>query len=252
MADANAPERLPTETPSEPRERWYSARDGVTLGPLSRAELVEKTRSGEIRPHDRVWNASFPEWVDARAVPGLFVLEVSADSGGGAPKGRVWVVSDALPLVLLGGVILCFLVYFGHDLAGETAQEAKLIGAGESYAVEICNNTEDARVFAAVAYYDDLRDDWVARGWFPQAQGECQLAVKNLKPPIYVYAETKDGSARWGDDVSGMEFCIAKHAGFVVRQKDCNGLEGAGSRRQRFKALKLNGRGGTHTWDLSQ
>ena len=122
----------------------------------------------------------------------------------------------------------------------------------DTYAVEICNSTTEARLYAAVAYFDPLKRDWVARGWFAEDQGACQTAVKNIRAPIYVYAETKDGAARWADAAGGRTFCLASRAAFALRQDDCDGVPGRELRRAAFKLLKVNGRGGVHTWDLTE
>lgn len=246
--------------------RWYLARSGgEPEGPFTTAELAAQARTGTLTPSDRVWTPEFPEWVDAASVPALYPVAV--------PDLRpppLAVLSDALPLVILCGVILCFLVYFGRSLPGlaemtTMATPAKLVESGRTaatfvaeadgddvYAVEICNHTKEERLYAAVAYFDPLKNDWVARGWFPEDQGDCIVAIKNLRAPIYVYAETKDGASRWSEERGSREFCIEARSAFALRQNDCGAFTGGKIRRQKFKELRLSGKGGTHTWDLTE
>ena len=262
------------------RERWYFAREGVTSGPMSLQRLAALYRAGDVRAYDRVWNPKFPEWVDAQDVPGL--RDFAPPFGAGHKQGMTShpqrsvagdaMVSDRLPLVVLGAIVACFAIYFGQFFPESADFEAKLLGAGsaakdtaafdaltdedrsdhEIYSLEICNSTHEPRLYAAVAYYDEERGDWIARGWFPEDQGACQAAIKNLKAPIYVYAESKDGQAKWGDDGAGQEFCIPNEKAFVIRQKECGYLGGDLLRKQRFRRVKLSGHGGPTTWDLTE
>lgn len=240
-------------------ERWYIARGLAPIGPLTRAELQAQAQSGELKPGERVWTAEFPEWVEAERIKFLFPL-----NGDATAPFRV--VSDSLPLMILGGVVLCFLVYFGRsgpapslaakalsEAAAETTPPLALEASGDdTYAVEICNSTRESRLYAAVAYYDPLAHEWMTRGWFAEDQGACQIAIKNVRAPIYVYAETRDGEARWSDETRGREFCMAARGAFAVAQSKCDELQATGLRRQKFKVLRVNGRGGTHTWDLTE
>lgn len=156
------------------------------------------------------------------------------------------VPSDVLPLAVMAGIVICFMLHFGtrllKQLEADQTMPARPRTALGAYDLEICNGTSRGRVYVAVAYFDPLRNDWVARGWFPQRQGECQLTMRKLVPPVYVFAETEDGQARWGEGETGrgavMEFCINRDKAFVEGQARCAPGEG---KRQRFAELSLSG-----------
>lgn len=185
---------------------------------------------------------------------------------------------DRLPLWILAGLVLTELVYFGAGAmrpAGAPALTDVSLSAhpgvadakaGDVFDLEICNHTSEGRVFVAVAYYDAARTEWVARGWYPHSQGSCQVTLKSLKPPVYVYGETKDGHGRWGDAANAddtREFCINKAGPFVRGQRDCNAGQDAHARvrRQRFMRLELapasmvrkdETSAPTHVWELTE
>jgi hypothetical protein len=50
----------------------YYVREGQQFGPISSKKLKQFAASGWLRPHDMVWSASFPSWVPAAKVKGLF------------------------------------------------------------------------------------------------------------------------------------------------------------------------------------
>ncbi len=189
---------------------------------------------------------------------------------------------DRLPLWILAGLVLTELVYVAalavrvpsSDGRGMPARAAGFVGdepddedtAVTAFDLEVCNHTDAARVFIAVAYYDVARTDWVARGWYPQNQGDCQVTLRSLKPPVYVYAETKDGRGRWGDAApaeTSREFCIHHSGPFVRGQRDCTGRADDDDRlrRQRFMRLELAPASMTrrspsgapmHVWELTE
>ena len=51
---------------------WYYSAGGAPVGPVAFAELKAAAAAGTVRPDDLVWRDGTPEWVAARAVPGLF------------------------------------------------------------------------------------------------------------------------------------------------------------------------------------
>lgn len=52
---------------------WHFARDGKTVGPLEKYEMVDRAARGEFGPDDLVWHPDFgTEWRRARTVGGLF------------------------------------------------------------------------------------------------------------------------------------------------------------------------------------
>lgn len=88
--------------------------------------------------------------------------------------------------------------------------------------LHICNRSKQDKVYAAIAAYDPALQRLVARGWFPQMAGECRAVMRDLVPPIYVYAETQDGQRQWRDQ-NGAEFCIRSDTAFVTSPSTCAG-----------------------------
>lgn len=88
--------------------------------------------------------------------------------------------------------------------------------------LHLCNHSRESKLYAAVAAYDPVLGQVVARGWFPQHAGQCRPVLANLMPPIYVFAESKDGSQRWqGQD--GPQFCLEGDGPFTTSARDCVG-----------------------------
>ncbi|OHB80009.1 MAG: hypothetical protein A2W31_11080 [Planctomycetes bacterium RBG_16_64_10] len=52
-------------------EHWFYISQGTKYGPLTFDILQQRSRSGELRPTDRVWSSSTPKWSQARQVKGL-------------------------------------------------------------------------------------------------------------------------------------------------------------------------------------
>ncbi len=74
---------------------WHFAKNGQTVGPMERLELVERAHRGEFGPDDLVWHADFgQEWRPARTIEGLFVMAgeappAAAGTGGLTPNGEL-------------------------------------------------------------------------------------------------------------------------------------------------------------------
>lgn len=58
---------------------WYYASNGQQQGPVSREQLIELHRSGQVKDSDLVWNDSMTDWAPFGSV---------ADLGGGAPAAE--------------------------------------------------------------------------------------------------------------------------------------------------------------------
>lgn len=249
-----------------PTDRWYASIENGRHGPMTFAELVHLAEVGRLQPTDHVWQPDYPEWVEARSVPHLGVL--SAEVPVVKPPNRVW-PSDTLPLWVLSGVVLCFVLHFGQRRFGEEQALSAKSSPGEgrggpalvatstkevpSVEVRICNHTETPKLYTSIAYYDNLRGDWVARGWYPVGEGKCLTAMRNVVPPVFVYAESKDGTAFWGGEgEEAAKFCLDGEGGFVLPQKTCDSAAAPESlRHEDFRELKLQGSGGVQTWELS-
>lgn len=202
----------------------------------------------------------------------------------GSDPSQAKLPSDRLPLLIVGLLACCYVIYFASAWfarlptlhgpllakANIASPEAKVSEAAtlappivlqqgideqDEYDIEVCNYSHAELVYVAIAYFDQHLGDWVARGWYPQAFGECRLVLRNLTGPIFAYGETKDGQSRWGDEGEGQDFCIDAEAGFVLAQSTCVSSVVASplrsEKRQRFKRLTLSGRGGVHTWELT-
>jgi GYF domain 2 len=64
--------------------RWYYAQDGEPLGPMPRAEVVQRIRRRRDQPHF-VWTDGMADWRDARTMTQFAVaLQVQRSAGGGA------------------------------------------------------------------------------------------------------------------------------------------------------------------------
>ena len=158
-------------------------------------------------------------WVDdanALAARG-FVMNPSVP--GKIPDGPV--------LVSLGFLTSLFLIVM-------LGSAPSVRGAGEDRRLELhlCNHSSEPQIFAAVAAYDPLLRRVVARGWFPQQRGQCRPVLANLRPPIYVFAESQDGARRWQGE-SGPDFCFSGDRPFTTAVTDCQGD------RRRFRAVEL-------------
>lgn len=53
-------------------ERWFFAQNRKKIGPLSLAQLLELSVTGQLQPNDMVCAEGSPRWVQAASVPGLF------------------------------------------------------------------------------------------------------------------------------------------------------------------------------------
>jgi uncharacterized membrane protein len=245
---------------------WFIARGPQMTGqagPFTLDELRQAAADGALSAGDRIRRG---DWLAWRGAEGLGEIAASLPARASDVRRSH---ADRLPLRLLAGIVTCFVLHFGLAARNGAGPSASLSaaaapapqGADAPFDLEICNLTAAERVYVAVAYFDRARRDWVARGWFPQKQGECQVAIQRLTPPVYVYGETKDGSARWGDDeAEGLEFCIEGHGAFVLGQRGCDTGAGnagalgaaAGRRLQRFKRVRFTGEGSLHRWELTE
>jgi tetratricopeptide (TPR) repeat protein len=52
--------------------QYHYLREGQQFGPVSAEQLRQMATSGWLRPHDLVWTATFPGWVPASKVKGLY------------------------------------------------------------------------------------------------------------------------------------------------------------------------------------
>jgi uncharacterized membrane protein len=169
--------------------------------------------------------------------------------GGDAPAAFP---SDKLPLTVLAGLVMCAAIYLlaaGRSLspgAAATGLSARL--GAPTRDVEVCNRAGAGRLYVAFAYYDRLQGDWVARGWFPQDDGGCRVVMMNLEPPVYVYAETRDGERHWDGGGDGRDFCINAQDGFIVNQRRCLTAHGSGLAFRHFRRLASTGR---DVWEIT-
>lgn len=53
-------------------QRWYYARGGQKIGPVTSQELRYLAASGSLQPADLVWTEGMAEWKEAQSVVGLF------------------------------------------------------------------------------------------------------------------------------------------------------------------------------------
>src|SRR5262249_11235354 len=87
------PMRMPAPRPNPPI--CYSPRDRKRVGPVTFEQLLERARAGEVAPHELVWQEGTPQWVEARAVDGLYPtpppLPPLASSDSPAPGGETTV-----------------------------------------------------------------------------------------------------------------------------------------------------------------
>jgi hypothetical protein len=51
---------------------WYYAQNGQQAGPVSASQLQQLARSGQIQATDLVWKEGLAQWVQAKAIKGLF------------------------------------------------------------------------------------------------------------------------------------------------------------------------------------
>lgn len=234
--DANSDDGLLPPRDSSVVDVWYlavpDAKDGVMWrGPYLTNELTRMIEGGLVTASDRVWHPRYPGWTEAGHIAEFpFAPAPSVATPLPVVVGRTaspGFPSDALPLSVLGVICLCFVLHFASRLPLRSVAVASLparpapAAGGASYDLEICHRAGTERIYVAVAYYDPLRRDWMARGWFPQKPGDCQLTMRRLTPPVFVYAETADGKDRWSGAGDGVDFCIDRQKAFVVGQSPC-------------------------------
>jgi hypothetical protein len=98
---------------------FYYMQGGQQLGPVTDSQLKQLLSSGQLRPHDLVWQHGMPAWTPAVQVPGLCPAVATADDArratagaGGAPSQAVLRASGQVqsaaplprsPLLLVGG-----------------------------------------------------------------------------------------------------------------------------------------------------
>src|ERR1700731_1207150 len=71
---------------------WYYAQNGQQAGPGSASQLQQLARSGQIQSSDLVWKEGLPQWIQAKAIKGLFPAQAEpipvAPVAPAAPAGR--------------------------------------------------------------------------------------------------------------------------------------------------------------------
>jgi hypothetical protein len=79
-------------------QQWYIWQEDNPVGPLSRAELLRRVKSGVLNRTDLVWQEGFPDWVQAGTIKGLFKTPPPRPKAGvatvaplvnGQPTGQV-------------------------------------------------------------------------------------------------------------------------------------------------------------------
>lgn len=122
----------------------------------------------------------------------------------------------------------------------------------QTYDIEICNHSAQEVVYAAVAYFDASIDSWVQKGWYAVQKEKCSIPLKNLKPPLFAFAETDKRQMEWGGDGGGQKFCVHASDKFTFRLQNCVALIAETSlvRWQAFTPLVVSGEGGIFRWDL--
>jgi uncharacterized membrane protein len=225
---------------------WFVYSNDEVFGPLTDDEINKQIDSETLNKNSYVWRQDYPYWTQIKRV-NSFGQSISV------------LPSDRFPLAVLFALIVCFTVYFVISAKGSSQFAAKSTmslgvpsysGESVSYDLKICNFTNNTKVYVSVAYFDRSLNDWVARGWYPQKKGECKVAIKNLTPPVFGFAETKDGAEKWqGKD----GFCINSNQAFVNHQEDCVRNIDA-DRLQGFVNLDLGSsldkKGVIHTWEI--
>ena len=68
------PYKLADEMP--PVEQWFHAAGADHVGPMDRAQLLAKFRSGQLPPETEVWRDGMAHWTPANQVPGLLPAQI--------------------------------------------------------------------------------------------------------------------------------------------------------------------------------
>lgn len=131
---------------------------------------------------------------------------------------------------------------FGLVLGGPS-RPAGVVPGGERFELHICNRSSEPHIYAAVAAYDPVLKRLVARGWFPQAAGQCRAVIGELVAPVYVFGESRDGRRSWGAE-AGAEFCLKGDGPFVAAEGGC------GSDSRVFRRLDVEGGEAVQTWAI--
>ena len=132
------------------------------------------------------------------------------------------------------------------------------------YDIEVCNTSSVEKLYVSLAYFNPVSKSWIARGWFVSQRGECLIPLKNVKPPVYAYAESINGNVRWGDSLDAnthARFCIDRSNKYTYPRGRCEvnqqidtaqSLKASKTDWQSFKKLNVSGHGGVFTWELAE
>jgi len=117
--------------------RWYYARDGRTMGPVSAARLKELVASGVVTPADLVRPAETEVWVPARAVKGLFGVpvarpatpaEIAAAQGEGGFVSQPQARQPAYELIVALAAVVVIGVWYALAARGGAPRPGSLLG----------------------------------------------------------------------------------------------------------------------------
>lgn len=137
-----------------------------------------------------------------------------------------------------------------------------------AYDIQICNKSSIEKLYVSIGYFNQISKSWVAKGWFVANNKKCFVPLKNVRPPIYAYAESVNGNARWGvgeQQGKNASFCIDQDNKFTFPRSRCE-VEAPGALDalvldthsesqgdwRTFTKLNVSGKGGTFTWNLAE
>src|ERR1700687_3736661 len=83
-------------------------------------------------------------------------------------------------------------------------------------AFKICNNSGE-HVAVAIAYHDKDASNWISRGWWNLADGECKTPLAGNLKNKYYYLYGDGDSHYWHGETS---FCVDNKSAFTLNESD--------------------------------
>ena len=101
------------------------------------------------------------------------------------------------------GAVAFFLVAAAHPAPAQAA-------------FKVCNSSGE-HISVAIAYHDRDANNWVSRGWWNLADGECKTPLGGDLKNKYYYLYGDGDAHYWHGDNS---FCVDNHDAFTLNEAD--------------------------------
>ena len=97
-----------------------------------------------------------------------------------------------------------------------------LVAPSRSYPFIACNDSNEEKVYIALASYIYELDQWMSYGWLPLSKG-CSLIDQRMRGPVYGYAISSNKQVIWGGQFQGKSspFCLNSSNSFNSSLNSC-------------------------------